>query len=250
MGLAVADYDRDGRPDLFITNYANEPNTLYRNVHGKLFEETDESAGLAEPSIPLSAWGCQFFDADNDSWPDLYVSNGQILPRWLYHLMRLFSKKAENYNIGEKSYRQAQHFFRNRGDGTFDPLPAEGPGRSGEERFPGRGTAAADFDGDGRLDLVLSPLSDPVHVYRNRLEGTGHWIEILPVGSRRLHAAARQVAIEVAGRTLAEEFTIQPSYASGSLPAGSLRARRRGRSRAPHDHMAGRGRDVLRGASG
>ena len=217
MGLAVADYDGDGRPDLFITNFANEPNTLYRNLEGQLFEETDRRAGLAVPSIPYSAWGCEFFDYDNDGWPDVFVSNGQILPRWLYWFLRVFAKKASNYNIGERTYRQPQHLFHNRGDGTFERISQERMGDIGAIVRAGRGTAAGDLDGDGRLDLVLNPISDDAMVFRNETPRTGHWIEVLPVcagcGRTPLHA---KVTVGFSGRKTMQEFTIQPSYASGS----------------------------------
>ena len=217
MGLATADYDGDGRPDLFVTNFANEPNTLYRNVDGQLFENVEEKAGLAAPSLPLSAWGCNFLDFDNDGRPDLFVSNGQILPAWLYGFLRVFSKKTANYHIGDTSYKQPQHLFRNRGDGTFELLPPDRVGSLGRIRRAGRGTAVGDLDGDGRLDLVLNPISDAAMVFRNQTPGAGHWIEILPVadGDPRtpLHAKVR---IGYRGRTAVAEFTIQPSYASGS----------------------------------
>ena len=217
MGLAVADYDGDGRPDLFVTNFANEPNTLYRNVEGALFEETEGKAGLGAPSIPYSAWGCNFLDYDNDGRPDLFVSNGQILPRWLYGLLRLYSRKAANYNIGERTYRQPQHLFHNRGGGSFERVPQQAMGDLGRILRAGRGTAAGDLDGDGRLDLVLNPISDDAMIFKNETSGTGHWLEILPVcagcGRTPLHA---KVAVEFSGRKATQEFTIQPSYASGS----------------------------------
>ena len=217
MGLAVADYDGDGRPDIFITNFANEPNTLYRNVSGQVFENREAKAGLAEPSMPYSAWGCNFLDYDNDGWPDLFVSNGQVMPRWVYLLLRAFSKGASNYSMGERTYRQPQHLFHNRGDGTFEKVTQEGMGDLGRILRAGRGTAAADLDGDGRVDIVLAPVGDPVQVFRNETPRAGHWIEILPVcagcGRTPLHA---KVTVVAGARRAVQEFTIQPSYASGS----------------------------------
>ena len=207
MGLAVADYDGDGRPDIFITNFAREPNTLYRNVEGQAFEETDDKAGLAAPALPYSAWGCNFLDYENDGWPDVFVSNGQILPRWVYYLMRAFSKNAAHYSIGEPTYRQPQHLFRNRGDGTFEQMKPDVMGDLGGIKRAGRGSAAVDLDGDGRLDLILAPVSDAVQVFRNETPRAGHWLEILPVcagcGRTPLHA---RVTVSAGGRKRTEEL--------------------------------------------
>jgi hypothetical protein len=96
-------------------------------------------------------------------------------------------------------------------------MAPERMGDLGRVKRAGRGSAAGDLDGDGRLDLVLNPISNPAAVYRNEIGGAGHWIEILPVGDADgptpLHA---KVSVTFGGRVALQEFTVTPSYASGS----------------------------------
>ena len=80
MGVAVGDYDNDGRADIHITNFADDYNVLYRNLGGFTFTDVSFSAGLAQVTMPFLGWGTNFLDADNDGWQDLLVVNGHVYP--------------------------------------------------------------------------------------------------------------------------------------------------------------------------
>ncbi len=80
MGVAVGDYDNDGRADLHVTNFANDFNALYHNDDGRSFTESTASTGLTMPTMPFLGWGTDFLDYDNDGWLDLLVVNGHVYP--------------------------------------------------------------------------------------------------------------------------------------------------------------------------
>ncbi len=216
MGLAVADLDGDNRPDLFVTNYANEPNTLLRNVGGATFEEADRAAfgGDADPSIPLSGWGTVAFDYDDDGKEELAVSTGQIMSRLFTVLAGWLNPIGKNFAVGEKSYAQRQLLFHNEsspGKMSFRDVSAES-GDFGRITVAGRGIAAGDLDGDGRLALVLEPIDHAAIVLHNEAKG-GRSLEILPVaGADKKTVLGTKVTVD--GRT--KEFQVVPSYAGGS----------------------------------
>ena len=81
MGIAIGDYDNDGRDDIHITNFADDFNVLYRNHDGTTFSDVSYAAGVAQPSIPFLGWGTEFIDYDNDGWKDLLVVNGHVYPQ-------------------------------------------------------------------------------------------------------------------------------------------------------------------------
>ena len=78
MGVDAEDVDGDGRPELFVTNFDNEYNTLYRNLGRGYFVDATASFGLAADSVPYISWGCALADLDNDGWPDVVVANAEI----------------------------------------------------------------------------------------------------------------------------------------------------------------------------
>ena len=104
MGVAVSDVDGDGRPDLFVTNFYGEGNSLYRNLGPPGFEETTNSSGLGPPSRQSLGFGAGFFDADNDGWPDLFVTNGHV---------------DDLASFSDVPYRMPPLLFRSQHDGRF-----------------------------------------------------------------------------------------------------------------------------------
>ena len=85
MGVDAEDVDGDGQPDLFVTNFANEYNTLYRNLGRDTFLDASANFGLAVDSLPWIGWGCILADLDNDGWPDCVVANADIDDNALSH---------------------------------------------------------------------------------------------------------------------------------------------------------------------
>jgi hypothetical protein len=147
MGVTVGDYNHDGNFDLFITNFDDDYNTLYRN-DGKLsFTDASHATNVAAVSLPYVGWGTKFFDYDNDGWVDLFVANGHVYPQI-------------------PTYRQRNFIHRNNRDGTFSEI-AEQLGAPMSEKRAGRGVAFGDIDNDGDVDLVINNLDGAPNVLRN-----------------------------------------------------------------------------------
>ncbi|HEU4936989.1 MAG TPA: CRTAC1 family protein [Vicinamibacterales bacterium] len=153
MGLAIGDYDHSGGWSIFVTNFADEYNALYR--HDKEFQFTDVSfvSQTAKPSVPLVGWGTHFLDYDNDGWLDVLVVNGHVYPQ------------VERAGAAS-SYAQPRLLFRNNHNGTFADVTSTS-GTALTERAIGRGSAAVDFDNDGDLDVIINNLDGAPTVLRN-----------------------------------------------------------------------------------
>lgn len=168
MGLAVGDYDNDGRVDFHITNFSDDSNVLYHNDGEGNFTDLTFQAGLGEPSLPFLGWGTSFIDYDNDSWLDLFVVNGHVYPG------------VDDHQWGT-SYAQQALLFRNLKNGKFERVGAA-PDSALASAWPGRGLAVGDLDDDGRLDAVINNLDSKPAILRNVTERTGHWLGLRLVG--------------------------------------------------------------------
>jgi hypothetical protein len=175
-GVAVADYDDDGRPDLLVTTFG--PTLLYRNRGDGTFEEVAERAGIQSPGWNT---GAAFFDADGDGDLDLYVAAyiDQTLEQVLEAERTLDWKGKDKVALGPFGLDGAvDHFFLSSGDGTFrETTEAAGLADLGEGY--GFGVRAADFDLDGDADVYVANDSDANYLYRNegggKFKETGLW---------------------------------------------------------------------------
>ena len=153
MGADAEDIDGDGLPEIIVTNFANEPNTIYRNLGQGLFMDETAPWGLVATSLPYVGWGVTFSDFDLDGWPDLFVANGHL--------------DENRYLLGE-NVRQPEPplLFRNIEGKRFESVAA-GAGTYFENEHVGRGVAWGDMDNDGDVDLIVSHKDAPVAVLRN-----------------------------------------------------------------------------------
>ena len=170
MGVAVGDIDGDRDADLLVTNFSRETNTLYRNEGNLSFADITEAAGLRESSLLPLGFGAFFFDADSDADLDLFIANGHVL---------------DKIEIQEEdlSYAQPNQLFANDGRGEFrDVSAAAGPAfmLTGVSR----GAAAADYDNDGDLDVLLTNVDGPARLYRNDSPPGNNWLSLRLRGTR------------------------------------------------------------------
>ncbi|MHC4472258.1 MAG: FG-GAP repeat domain-containing protein, partial [Planctomycetota bacterium] len=171
-GVAVGDYDNDGDLDLYVTNYG--PNALYRNEGDGTFTEVTESAGVGDPRWSSCA---TFFDADGDGDLDLYVTN-YVAATWeeIINADRTLEWKGIMVMAGPVGLPgDADIYYRNRGDGTFEDYTDEA-GLADIGKFFGYTAVATDYDQDGDVDLYVANDSNPNFCYRN--DGTGHFADV------------------------------------------------------------------------
>jgi enediyne biosynthesis protein E4 len=165
MGVAVGDYDGNGRLGLFVTNFSEEYNALYRN-EGDHFTDMSFRSGTAASSLPFVGWGTAFLDPDNDGRLDLVVVNGHVYPQ------------LDRARLGASApYRQRRLYYRNLGGGKFEEVAAEAGAVFTDPRVS-RGLALGDLDDDGRQDLVVNDLDGQAQVLRNETEPAGHWLSV------------------------------------------------------------------------
>jgi hypothetical protein len=169
MGVAIGDYDNDGRDDVHITNFADDFNVLYHNEGGATFSDVSFRAGIAQVSIPFLGWGTDFLDYDNDGWLDLLVVNGHVYP-------------AADRLPWNTSYAQRALLFRNLSGRRFEEIGAAG-GTGLTAARVSRGSAVGDIDNDGGVDVVINNLDGAPTLARNvGGAAAGHWLAVRLIG--------------------------------------------------------------------
>lgn len=165
MGVAIGDFDNDGRNDIHITNFADDFNVLYHN-EGGFFSDVSFRTGVARVSMPFLGWGTHFLDYDNDGWLDLLAVNGHVYP-------------DADQHPWNTSYAQRALLLRNVNGRTFEDVgAASGPGLTTPR--VSRGSAVGDIDNDGGIDIVISNLDGPPTLLVNEgKERRGGWLTVL-----------------------------------------------------------------------
>jgi hypothetical protein len=189
MGATAADYDGDGRLDIFKTNFSSDTNTLYRNAGKNIFEDMTSAAGLAVQTQYVK-WGTAFLDFDNDGWPDLFVADGHVYPF------------VEKYSLGEE-FKQPSQLFWNRGDGQFfDMSSTGGPGITA--KHSSRGIAVGDLDNDGGQEIVVVNLFETPSLLKN-FAPKGNALLVRAVTASGRDAIGARLTLTVGGRKEIDE---------------------------------------------
>jgi hypothetical protein len=202
MGTEIADFDGDGIPDIFLTAFSREYNTLFRNLGKLQFEDVTLKAGLQSGFLTL-AFGAKLFDYDNDGLLDIFCTNGHV------------TDNVELYDP-QLTYRQSDLLYQNIGGGRFKDVSAES-GPAFRIKHVGRGAAVADFDNDGDLDIVVADCGGPALLYRNDGGNRNHWLAIKARGreSNRFGLGSK-VRVTAGGATQYREINPSGSYLSTS----------------------------------
>ena len=203
MGVALGDYLHTGRLALFVSNFVDEYDALYR--HDKALEFTDVSfrSGVAKVMGPYVGWGTAFFDYDNDGWPDLLVVNGHVYPQ------------VDRVDVGSK-YAQRILLFHNEGNGTFSEVAAQ----TGEALLVprvSRGAAFGDIDNDGQIEVVINNLDGKPTILHTVGGPKNNWITIKTLGKGpNRDALGARVKVVAGDLVQVDEVRSGGSYLSAS----------------------------------
>jgi hypothetical protein len=256
MGVGMADYDLDGRPDLFVTNDGSY-NFLFHNL-GDRFEEVAFQKGVALPEDGnfISGMGNDFRDINNDGFPDLVTValDKQTFPIWINNAgrsfkevttadgMRAMSMHIAGFGVGLYDFDNDgwKDLFVGRGDVLSQPLPgtvveqhntvfrnlgASGhwealTAEAGLDASPParhRGLAFGDLDGDGRVDVVTTALAKPAEIWMNRSPGARHWLDLQLEGTKsNRDGIGARIQVTTSSGTQYNHMTASVGYASSS----------------------------------
>lgn len=168
MGSDFRDFDNDGRPDIIFTALAGEGFPLFRATSADLLEDISYASGLAAATRSMSGWGVAFVDLDNDGRKDLFIANGHVNDTVAHFEASEYKLTSAVFQLGAKA--------------KFEDVSAAA-GFTAEPARAHRGAGFADFDLDGRIDVVVTSLGERVELWRNTSGGDASWLDVRLVGS-------------------------------------------------------------------
>ena len=202
MGSTVADYDNDGWPDLFKTNFSDDTSSLYHNNADGTFTSTIFDSGLGLNTAYLG-WGAAFVDVDNDGWPDILIVNGHVYP------------EVDIDHLGA-TYREPRLLYWNQGNGKFKDFSKQcGPGCA--DAKSSRGMAVADFWNEGRLSAIVNNMDDRPLLLVNLAANANHWLGLALEGQKsNRDGIGAQATVFAGGHKWTQEVRSGSTYLSNS----------------------------------
>jgi hypothetical protein len=205
MGVDIGDFDRDGKLDFVVTDYADQPKGLYLNQGGLGFTDIVYAARVAQSSLAYVCWGTGFSDFQNSGLPDLLVACGHIYP-------------DVDTIPGNAKYREPLLLYHNKGNRTFEEIA--GPaGLNDGPMFSRRGVAFGDINNDGNIDMVVFNVGAPPSLFLNDTKNSNHRALFKLVGTKgNRGAVGARITVTSATRSQIEEVKAGSSYLSTSDP--------------------------------
>jgi hypothetical protein len=198
MGVDFRDYDNDGRPDLAVTALAGETFPLFHNDGRGYFSDATHATNLSAVSSRYSGWGNGLVDLNNDGWKDLFTANSHV------------NDRIEAFEA--TTYKQPNGVFSNAAGRAFRDVSRE-VGEGFDAPRAHRGCAFADFDRDGKIDVVVTSLGEPTELWKNTSPAANHWILLRLTGARSNRDA---IGARVKIGTQTNWMTSSAGYASSS----------------------------------
>jgi hypothetical protein len=200
MGVSSGDMDGDGQPDLMVANFEAEPNSFFRNLGSGVFEDASSVSGFGPPHLNFSGFGLNLFDAANAGRLDVFIANGHVV---------------ERPRLQGVTYAERPFLMWNDGKGKFIE---RGCGEPFRRALVGRGSAAADYDNDGNVDISVSNSGGPLQLLRNS-GGRGNWIGLVLRGTKsNRQGIGAKVTLETNLSRQVREVKAGDSYLSSSDP--------------------------------
>jgi hypothetical protein len=207
MGIAWADVDGDGLPDLFVTHIIDETHTLWKQGPRGLFQDRTVEARLTT-GRRSTGFGAAFVDFDRDGWPDLAFVNGGVAR----------NRETKLSDPLWSQYVQRNQLYANTSKGKFRDISEANPALCGTPNV-GRGLAVGDFDSDGAPDLLVTQIGGRARLLRNVAPAKGHWLAVravLPKHKRDAYGA--EVTVRAGGKSFWRLLNPGYSYCSSNDP--------------------------------